>query len=198
MVHDEHVKFWDISDTSVVIFGWKGNLGRDLSLALHKAGCHLTLINKKTDAENWAGNLSTEDNLPLILPVDNTSRSSLEECLEQTLSTHGKIDSLINLAALDTPPHIISPETGKFEEFTIEFHESMMKSNVIGSILLSQIFGKAIVDSGGGSFCFLIQFMDKFLPSQKLINTFKNEGAFVKPATYTPSKSALTTFTKYL
>ena len=192
-------KMFDISKKSIVIIGWHGNIGSKVSEYLFQLGCDLSLIDIETKKPSWLDELQEHDRAPLQLAADVRNRNSLERCLAEILEHFGRVDAVLNLAALDTPPDVFGEKTGRFEEFPISFHEEMMGVNVTGALLVAQVFGPALANRGGGSLILFNSIYGQVSPRKETYEYLRKHGQFYfKPATYTISKSALTAFTKYL
>lgn len=192
---------FSVKDRVVIITGGLGQLGRQFSLALADRGARVAVFDVRVDKEQVAerfGNRSTDDNL-LFLPVDITQRSSLEGGLRDVNKRWGVPHSLINNAALDSPPAAPIEENGPFETYPETSWEEVMAVNLKGVFLCCQVFGSQMAQAGRGSIINISSIYGIVSPDQRIYE-YRNKGdsSFFKPAAYSVSKSGILNLTRYL
>ena len=112
----------------------------------------------------------------LRVPSDVSDRSSLENLLAQTLEHFGKVDILINCAGrIKRAPTLTFPE----DEW-----QSIIDTNLTGTLRACQIFGKHMLDRGYGRIVNIAS-----------LNTFV---ALAEVTAYAASKAAVASLTRSL
>jgi NAD(P)-dependent dehydrogenase (short-subunit alcohol dehydrogenase family) len=135
---------FSFSGQVVVVIGGTGVLGGELSGGLAQAGATVVVAGRSaergkarvTNIEKLRGNASFAE-------VNAADRESVQSLLEKVLAQHGRVHALVNCAGANssTPYFDISDE---------EF-ERIIQTNLFATHLGCQIFGKYMVDSGGGA-----------------------------------------------
>jgi NAD(P)-dependent dehydrogenase (short-subunit alcohol dehydrogenase family) len=136
----------------------------------------------------------------LMLNCDITNKDSLLNAKELILSKFGKIDILVNNAAIndmvENPKNAL--EESKFENYPVELFRKTLDVNVTGTFLCSQVFGSVMADCGKGSIINIGSTYGLTAPNQSLYKDEKGNQTFFKSAAYPTSKGAIIMFTKFL
>ncbi len=162
--------------TAVVIGGTSG-IGRALSLGLAEAGADVVAsARRKEQVEETAAEIEARGKRTLRVSSDVSDRPSLENLLSQTLEHFGKADILINCAGkIKRAPTLDFPE----EEW-----QSIIDTNLTGTLRACQIFGKHMLERGYGRIINIAS-----------LNTFV---ALSEVAAYAASKAAVASLTRSL
>jgi NAD(P)-dependent dehydrogenase (short-subunit alcohol dehydrogenase family) len=162
--------------TAVVVGGTSG-IGRALSLGLADAGADvIASARRKEQVEETAAEIEALGRRTLRVPSDVSDRPSLENLLAQTLEHFGKVDILINCAGkIKRAPTLTFPE----DEW-----QSIIDTNLTGTLRACQIFGKPMLDRGYGRIINIAS-----------LNTFV---ALAEVAAYAASKAAVASLTRSL
>jgi len=128
--------------TAVVVGGTSG-IGRALSLGLAEAGADvIASARRKEQVEETAAAIEASDRRTLRVASDVSDRASLENLLAQVLEHFGKVDILINCAGkIKRAPTLTFPE----DEW-----QSIIDTNLTGTLRACQIFGKHMLERGYG------------------------------------------------
>ena len=155
--------------TAVIVGGTSG-IGRALSLGLADAGADvIPSARRKEQVEETAAAIEAKGKRTLRVTSDVADRASLENLLAQTLEHFGKVDILINCAGkIKRAPTLTVPE----EEW-----QSVIDTNLTGTLHACQIFGKHMLDRGYGRIVNIAS-----------LNTFVS---FSEVAAYAASKAAV-------
>ena len=130
--------------TAIVTGGGTG-IGRGISRSLAEAGARVVIAQPTLEkAENAANELRAEDHEVLPLSVDIRSRASVQELVAKTLEHWGRIDILVNNAAV-TGIRAASP----FLDFTDELLDKTVDVNLKGTFICSQEAARQMVGRGG-------------------------------------------------
>lgn len=192
---------FSVKDRIVVVTGGLGQLGRQYSLALADRGAKVAIfdvqIDERTVAERF-GPRREEENL-MFLPVDVTSRRSIEAGLRQVEARWGVPHGLINNAALDSPPNAPAEENGPFESYPEASWDKVMEVNAKGVFLCCQVIGGAMASAERGSIINICSTYGIVSPDQRIYEYRRTGGeTFFKPVAYSVSKSSLLNLTRYL
>ncbi|WP_158750488.1 SDR family NAD(P)-dependent oxidoreductase [Acidobacterium sp. S8] len=162
--------------TAVIVGGTSG-IGRALSLGLADAGADVVAsARRKEQVEETAAAIEAKGRRTLRVPSDVSDRASLENLLAQTVEQFGKVDILINCAGkIKRAPTLTFPE----DEW-----QSIIDTNLTGTLRACQIFGRHMLDRGYGRIINIAS-----------LNTFV---AFSEVAAYAASKAAVASLTRSL
>lgn len=183
----------------VVITGGAGLLGQEYADALANLGAVPILAD--TDgalAEQTASELEKKYNTKVRgYGVDVTNKKSLEDCRDKVLKEFGRIDVLINNAGISGKVADATVAPG-FEDYPLEEWEKAFDVNITGMFLAAQIFGREMVKQGNGVVINICSIYGILSPDQRI---YEKEGVnknFIKPVSYSVTKSAVLNLTRYL
>ena len=132
-----------LSGRVAVITGGTSGIGLTLARGLARAGADVVPISRRQEQVDAAATeMETIGRRSLRLTADVSDRASLEKVLQQTVSTLGKVDILVNCAGITKrTPTLDVPE----EEWA-----SIIETNLTGSWRACQIFGRHMLEQGYG------------------------------------------------
>ncbi len=143
-------KLFNLKDRVVVITGGAGVLATEMTKGLGMAGCKLVILDLKPGAaESQASQLKTLGVEAIGLTANVLQEESLVSCREKIIKEFGSLDVLINAAGGNMPGATIGPDQ-TFFDLNLDDLKKVMDLNFIGSVLPSQVFGKAMTDKGEG------------------------------------------------
>lgn len=194
---------FDINGRVAIITGGAGLLGREFAKTLLEYGGRVIIV----DISHERGEVAVQEILKeidgdlLYLPVDITSKQSVEEMVERVKERYGRIDILINNAAID-PKFEKDREPGydyTFEDYPLELWEKAIAVNLTGAFLCCQAVGREMVSAGGGVIVNIASELGLIAPDQRIyIRKSKPGRRRLKPADYPVSKAGLIHLTRYL
>lgn len=188
----------------IILTGGAGLLGREYARAVAEAGGIPVVADINSEmALKIANDLSSEIGSPTLgLHIDVTKKDSIERGIKETLKRFGRIDGLVNNAALDPkfdPDAMrkgITP--GIFEDYPIDQWEAAMDVNLNGMFLVTQACVKPMLEQGKkGSIVNICSTYGLNGPDQRIYIKNGKRVAF-KPPYYTVTKAGVLGFTKYL
>jgi NAD(P)-dependent dehydrogenase (short-subunit alcohol dehydrogenase family) len=131
--------------------------------------------------------------------ADVTDREAVEGVAAEIEASWGVPHLLVNNAAIDAPPDAPAAEVGPFETYPLAAFDRVMDVNVKGTLVPCQVFGAAMARAGRGSIINVSSVYGLLSPVQELYDFRRREGeTFVKPVSYSVSKSAILNLTRYL
>ena len=191
-----------LADRVAIVTGAVGLLGRRHCQALAAAGAHVVVTDLSSDeCESFAAALSAESNVSALgCAASITDRDSLLRLREVVLDRFGRIDVLVNNAAIDDrfDDSPAAAERGRFETYPLDAWRRMLDVNVTGVFLCSQVLGSEMARRGSGSIINIASTYGIVAPDPSLYRRPDGTQAFVKSAAYPCSKAAVLALTRYL
>lgn len=189
-----------------IVTGALGLLGRGYARALLEAGANVVMVD--LHESRLVGFAATLDRTELasakparVLPVcsDVTDRVALEAARDQILEQFGRIDVLINNAALDDKVASRTAEgPTSFEHYPVEKWSRYFEVNVTGVFLAAQVFGSWMASSGGGSLVNVASTYGLVAPNPSLYRSDGRHPLPFKGPAYPATKGAVIALTRYL
>lgn len=198
-----------------VITGGAGLLGAQFCHTLAQAGAKVVVVDANSEgAQKVSDVLIRADEInhkrsqlssglsSISCPTDITDPLAVAKMVSLTLETFGRLDILVNSAALDPKfdPQNISSATandGSFENFPLEAWKQALDVNLTGAFLCSQAAVKPMLAQGGGVIINIASTYGLVGPDQRLYQK-PGQPAKYKPAYYTVTKAGIVGFTRYL
>jgi NAD(P)-dependent dehydrogenase (short-subunit alcohol dehydrogenase family) len=136
----------------------------------------------------------------LAIGLDVTDRGSLEAARRRILDSYGRIDVLVNNAAINDmfENPLLAAEQSMFEHYPLELWDRSWKVNVSGVFLCSQVLGGVMAERGGGSIINIASTYGIVAPDQSIYRDAEGRQNFYKSPAYPVTKSAVIGFTKFL
>lgn len=193
-------ELFDLTDRVAIITGGAGFLGQQFSEALVEAGAKIVVadINQKT-ASKYASTINADQNQAIGVGVDVTDPVSVQNLMDQTLSAFGRLDILVNSAALD--PKFDSQNQTKhvtsFEDFPLVVWKEALDVNLTGMFLTCQFAARIMKENGKGSLINIGSTYGISGPDQRLYESL-GEPRLYKPVYYSVSKAGVLGLTKYI
>lgn len=187
-----------------IVTGGVGLLGKEFCRTLAEAGSSVVVVDLNEEKLGGTVDELRGQGFNVIgVNTDITDPASVNAMMELTLKEFGRVDVLVNSAALDPkfdPDAVkkgIAP--GSFEEFPLEQWNAAMNVNLTGSFLMTQSVAKQMVKQGAqGSIINICSTYGLNGPDQRIYRTESGEQPAFKPIYYTVSKAGIVGFTKYL
>jgi len=194
---------FDLTGRVAVVTGGVGLLGKEFCRTLAEAGAAVTVVDLNVSASQVvAESLTSSGYKALALPTDITQPDSVNAAIDEVLTTFGRIDILVNSAALDPKfdPEAVNKgiTPGAFEYYPLELWNSALNVNLTGMFLMTQACVKPMIEQGKqGSIINICSTYGLNGPDQRIYVKDGKRVAF-KPVYYTVTKAGVMGFTKYL
>jgi len=194
---------FDLTGRVAVVTGGVGLLGAEFCRTLAEAGAAVAVVDlNKPASQAVAASLSNDGYKALAIPADITQPRSVNEAVEKVLSAWGRIDILVNSAALDPKfdPDAINKgiTPGAFEDYPLDLWNSALNVNLTGMFLMTQACVRPMIEQGRkGSIINICSTYGLNGPDQRIYIKEGQRVAF-KPVYYTVTKAGVMGFTKYL
>lgn len=194
---------FDLTGRVAVVTGGGGQLGNEFCRTLVEAGAAVVVVDLNASAaQATADRLTNGGYKSLAVPTDITQPEAVNALVEKTLSTFGRLDILVNSAALDPKfdPDAMNKgiTPGAFEDYPLDLWNSALNVNLTGMFLMTQACVKPMIEQGKkGSVINICSTYGLNGPDQRIYIKDGKRVAF-KPVYYTVTKAGVMGFTKYL
>lgn len=194
---------FDLAGRVGVVTGGGGQLGFEFCKTLAEAGAAVVVVDLNASASQVVADTLTKSGYKaLALPTDITQPDSVNAAVEKVLSTFGRLDVLVNSAALDPKfdPDALNKgiTPGAFEDYPLDLWNSALNVNLTGMFLMTQACVKPMIAQGKkGSIINICSTYGLNGPDQRIYVKEGKRVAF-KPVYYTVTKAGVMGFTKYL
>jgi len=180
-----------------------GLLGSEFCKTLAEAGATVAVVDLNASASQTVADTLTKSGYKAqAFAVDITQPNSVNAMVANVLSAFGRIDILVNSAALDPkfdPDAMkkgITP--GAFEDYPLDQWNAALNVNLTGTFLITQACVKPMIAQGKkGSIINICSTYGLNGPDQR-IYIKDGERVAYKPVYYTVTKAGVMGFTKYL
>ena len=191
-------KLFSLENKVALVTGALGLIGKHHCEALAEAGANIVVCD--LDDTKCLEFASTLQNKSIGIGSDITKKKNVKELLAKSLKVFGKIDILVNNAAVndmfENPQ--LAAEQSKFENYPLELWQKSLDVNITGMFLCSQIIGSKMAESGSGSIINIASTYGIVAPDQSLYQMPDGTQTFYKSAAYPVTKGAVISFTRYL
>ena len=133
----------------------------------------------------------------ILARADVRNRQSLEAACEHCRQVFGVPAILVNNAGIDQPPG----KGGKgylLEDIPFEINRDIFEVNTLGLFLVSQVFGRQMVQASRGSIINIGSLYASVAPDGHFYDHIDTDPPFLKPPAYGASKAAVINLTRYL
>lgn len=189
---------FSLKNKVAVVTGAAGLIGTHHCYALSEAGANIIACDVDFNkCKKLAGALNTKS---IAVEVDITKQESIINLRDKIFSEFGKIDILVNNAAIndmfENPS--AAAELSMFENYPLDMWQKSLDVNITGTFLCSQILGSEMAKEGKGSIINIASTYGIVAPDQSIYRDKKGFQNFYKSAAYPVTKGAVISFTKFL
>lgn len=175
---------FDLTGMTAAITGGGGVLCGGIAEHLAGAGVAVAVLDLAREAAAVvAGRINAAGGKAIAVEANVLDRDSMQAACDACISGLGRVDCLINGAGGNHPSATTGPDK-KFFDLPIDAFRKVMDLNIIGTILPSMIFGRAMADRGEG-IILNIASMNAFRPLTRI-------------AAYSAAKAGVKNFTEWL
>ena len=194
---------FDLTGRAAIVTGGVGLLGAEFCRTLAEAGAAVAVVDLDASAsQETADSLTKSGHKALAVSADITKPDSVNAMVKKVVSEFGRIDILVNSAALDPK---FDPDAAKkgiapgaFEDYPLDDWNAALNVNLTGTFLVTQACVKQMIEQKKkGSIINICSTYGLNGPDQNLYVKDGERVAF-KPVYYTVTKAGVMGFTKYL
>lgn len=192
-----------IQDEVILVTGAFGLIGKQVSRAFLRNGANVVLAdineNLLSDiAEEFSAEFSSERFL--VLQLDITDEARATNAVVQTIAKFGRLDTLINNAAIDAKfdkTGMGKVNQSRFENYPVDLLRRSVEVNLTGTVIMTQAACRQMLVQGSGNIINVASTYSMVAPNQNLYD-FGNGIENFKPIDYIASKSFIPNFTRYI
>lgn len=168
----------------IIVTGATGVLGNAFNKALADAGAIVGILGRNSPvASERAAEILESGGEAAVLIADVLNEEELQAAKEEMIGKYGKIDGLVNAAGGNVPEAVVQPGDDIFN-LNMDALRKVLDLNLFGTLLPTQVFGKAIVETAGrGS-----------IVNVSSVSAYR---ALTRVLGYTLAKSAIEGYTKW-
>ena len=197
---------FDLADRVAIVTGGAGLLGRQHAEVLSEAGANVVIADRVGDAAaSTATELEEKFKVPtLSVAVDVGDENSVRAMVKQILERFGRIDILINNAAMTVKggSENMAGYFAPFEEYQESLWQEALTVGLTGAYLCSQQVGRVMVEQGSGVIINISSTYGLVGPNQRLYegctNPYDPSRPLNTPVSYSVVKSGVLGLTRYL
>jgi NAD(P)-dependent dehydrogenase (short-subunit alcohol dehydrogenase family) len=193
---------FDLHGQAALVTGGAGLLGIEFCRTLAEAGAQVIVADiQEAAAQKAAQELSSAGYDARAIRLDVTSEASTRGAVEFARQSFGRLDILVNSAALDPKfdPHNLEKvgAAGAFEDFPLEAWRQALEVNLTGMFLCCQAAAGPMLAQGRGVIINLCSMYGLVGPDQRLYERPDQPPQF-KPVYYSVTKAGVLGLTRYL
>ena len=198
---------FNLTGKVAVITGGPGLLGKEFCRTLAEAGAAVVVADINADGVNAVTKTLIEKGYHALgVATDVTQPESVYTLLQETLSAFGRLDILVNSAALDPKfdPEALAEMakrgtvSGAFEDYPLESWKAALDVNLTGMFLCCQAAVAPMLAQGKkGSIINICSTYGLVAPDQRIYQREGKQTSF-KPVYYSVTKAGVLGLTRYL
>ncbi|WP_199120347.1 SDR family oxidoreductase [Pedobacter sp. ASV28] len=142
---------FSLTDKVIVLTGGTGIIGKSFIKGITQAGGTVCILGRNEQVANErVAEVVKNGGKALALIADVLDENALEQARDKVLATYGRIDGLVNAAGGNIPEAILQKGEDIFA-LSMDGMRKAMELNLWGTLIPTQVFGKAMVEGGRGS-----------------------------------------------
>jgi NAD(P)-dependent dehydrogenase (short-subunit alcohol dehydrogenase family) len=207
MITDDIFQKFNLTGKVAIITGGPGLLGQEFCRTLAEAGAAVVVADINAEGVNAvATQLIKSGYHALGVATDVTQPDSVQALVQETLSTFGRLDILVNSAALDPKfdPEALAEMakhgavSGAFENYPLESWKAALDVNLTGMFLCCQAAVAPMLAQGKkGSIINICSTYGLVAPDQRIYQREGKQTSY-KPVYYSVTKAGVLGLTRYL
>jgi len=209
--------FFDLSDTTAIVTGGAGMLGRQYTAALLQCGSNVIILDNKSLSKNFLNLLKKESNLTKlhlsklnVVKCDITNHKEVKKTFSSLKKSLKNLKILVNNASLVKQVNKNSDLINTYKPFLKMLPkdwEEYFSIDLTGTLLVTQHAIPYMQKNGGGSIINISSTYGILSPDQRLYDYFnkkltpkqKKTGVVIeKPIGYSISKSGILNLTRFI
>ncbi|SFC15783.1 NAD(P)-dependent dehydrogenase, short-chain alcohol dehydrogenase family [Flexibacter flexilis DSM 6793] len=193
-----------VKDKVILVTGAFGLIGKEISTAFLDGEAKVVLADinanaAETIAQEFGAKYSADSFLVQVLDI--TSEESAAACMEAIVAKFGRLDVLVNNAAIDAKfdkQGTSAVNASRFENYPMELLRKSVEVNLTGTVLMTQHACRQMLKQGSGNIINVASTYSMVAPNQQLYDFGDGAEIKYKPIDYIASKSFIPNYTRYL
>lgn len=193
-----------VAEKVILVTGATGLIGKEICTCFLEHGAKVVFadISEKGLAETESEILQrfTTDQF-LMIRCDITQELNTQNAVNQTIAKFGKLDVLVNNAAIDAKfdkTGTSAVDASRFENYPIDLLRKSVEVNLTGTVIMTQAACRQMLKQGYGNIINVASTYSMVAPNQSLYDFQDGEPIKYKPVDYIASKSFVPNFTRYI
>jgi len=194
----------NIEGKVIYLTGALGQIGREISMSFLLQGAKVVLADinmAEKEAYQEAAQLAAIPAAHYFFSTVNiTDEASCIASVQDAVNHFGKIDVLINNAAIDAKFDNSGEDkvnNSRFEHYPLAALRQSVEVNLVGTVIITQVICRQMLLQGSGNIINVASTYSVVAPNQSLYDYGQGVSQF-KPVDYIASKSFIPNFTRYL
>jgi NAD(P)-dependent dehydrogenase (short-subunit alcohol dehydrogenase family) len=192
---------FSLDGKTTLVTGGAGLLGCQFTRALGEAGANVVVADINLQAARIQSETLHKEGIEAVpVTVDVTDPDSVSQMVHFTVAEYGRLDVLVNAAALDPkfdPDHLEEQTANAFEDYALEAWMRSLNVNLTGVFLSCQAAVKPMLEQGSGAIINISSIYGLAGPDQRIYPKIDGEEQF-KPVDYAVTKAGILGLTRYL
>jgi NAD(P)-dependent dehydrogenase (short-subunit alcohol dehydrogenase family) len=195
---------FDLSGQVILITGASGQIGSEVADAYVSYGATVVLsdLDKPSHMHELARTLAGRHRNATVLGLhlDVTSQESVESAFESIEREFGRLDTLVNNAAIDAKFDASQTQLdpARFEDYPLGLWERSVEVNLTGLLRVTQYAVRRMLAQGKGNIINVASSYGLVSPNQALYEFGSGKPQTYKPVDYVGTKSSIPNLTRYL
>jgi NAD(P)-dependent dehydrogenase (short-subunit alcohol dehydrogenase family) len=137
-------KMFGFDGQVIAVIGGTGVLGGEFCSGLAQAGATVIVAGRSAErGRERVAKIEALGGKASFIEVDAGNRESVKKLLETVIAMYGSVNGLVNCAGVNSPT--------PYFDITDEEFDKILKTNLFATHLGCQIFGKHMIEAGGGA-----------------------------------------------
>ncbi len=142
---------FSLKNKVIVVTGGTGIIGKSFIKGITEAGATVGILGRNEKVANErAQEVIKNGGKAIALIADVLDEAALTQAKDKVLNAFGRIDGLVNAAGGNIPEAIVMKDDDIFA-MNMDGMRKAMELNLWGTLIPTQVFGKAMLDAGRGS-----------------------------------------------
>lgn len=193
---------FSLKNKVVLISGANGLIGEEISDAVASAGATIVLLDNSSleTIMKLQTKIKKKYNIKSkCFSCDISNEINTKNCIKKIINDFGKIDVLINLAAIDAKVDNKKKNFKKmsFHDFPLDLWNKSIEVNITGTFIITKLVIKEMLKKKSGNIINVASTYSLVAPNQDLYKVNLKQ-LFYKPIDYVATKSMIPNFTRYI
>jgi NAD(P)-dependent dehydrogenase (short-subunit alcohol dehydrogenase family) len=193
---------FNLTGKVAIVTGGIGLLGSEFCRTLAEAGAQVLIADLDgAKAVGMAQEMGKAGHAADGVGVDITQPESVQSMVAQALKAFGRLDILVNSAAMDPKfdqEHVGAQGANAFESYPLDAWNQALNVNLTGTFLCCQAASRQMLAQGGGVIVNICSTYGLVGPDQRIYQRPGVEAQSYKPVFYSVTKSGILGLTHYL
>lgn len=193
-----------LKDKVIMVTGAMGLIGKEICYSFLSQGAKVIFadisLNTQKEFESELLEKKVDSEQFLFVPLDITSEQSCDDSVQLVTNKFGRLDVLINNAAIDAKfdeEGSSKVNQSRFENYPIDLLRKSVEVNLTGTVIMTQAACRQMLKQGQGNIINVASTYSMVAPNQNLYDFGEGVKNF-KPVDYIASKSFIPNFTRYI